>query len=120
MFKKKTKIINLYAEKYENIVDQYLQAQMSVQSRAETSLVKKLAVEVYPEGPDKQAAQRDLDEVQQSLICAIGSMDARRQEMIDFYITNFEKIKDENYKNPQFYSKSHETVEFAIKMFYRR
>lgn len=60
MFKKKTKIINLYAEKYENIVDQYLQAQMSVQSRAETSLVKKLAVEVYPEGPDKQAAQRDL------------------------------------------------------------
>ena len=118
MFKKHRTIVNLYAEKYENIVDQYLQAQTSVQSRAEASLIKKLAIEVYPEGADKQAAQKELDEAQRSLICAIGAMDARRQEMIDYYTTNFEKIKDENYKSPQFYPKSHDTVEFAIQCFY--
>ena len=98
----------------------FLQAQLSVKSRTEVSLTKKLAIEVYPEGADKQTAKEDLEVAQQKLICAIGSMDARRQEMINYYTTNLEKLKDENYKSPQFYSTSHETVEWAIKMFYHR
>lgn len=123
MFKKnKVKPVNLYAEEYDRKENAFLEARFSIISRTEEVIMKKLAVDMYPEGPDKRTAQKDLEEARQSLVCAIGSMDARRQEMIDYYTANFEKIKENYYnlRDPHDYSTSHRLVECTVRNFYKR
>ena len=120
--KNKVKSINLYAEEYERKDYAFQSARLSVFSRTEEVIMKKLAVDIYPDGPDKQRAQDELDKAQQRLIVSIGAMDARKQELIEYYTSNFEKIKESFYglRDPRDYGTSHEVVECTVRNFYKR
>ncbi len=120
--KNKVKQINLYAEEYDRKENAFIETRFSIMSRTEEVIIKRLAVDMYPEGPDKQTAQNELNNAQQRLIKSIGAMDARRQELIDYYTTNLEKIKESSYnlRDPHDYSTSHALIETIIRNFYKR
>jgi hypothetical protein len=117
--KNKSKPVNLYAEDYDRKENEFLYARLSVISRTEDVIMKKLAVELYPESPDKCEAQRELEVAQRRLINCIGSMDARRQELIAYYTENFDKIDGENRRDPNDYGTSHKVVECTVFNFYK-
>ena len=121
--KKKIKEENInkyYDEKYTEYVSLFKTAQQNLRDSAENVLTKKLAVEIYPEGADKEQAKQDLEKAQHSLICHIGAMDARRQEMLEYYTKWYEELKPFNWRSPYDYGTSHETIECVVTNFYRR
>lgn len=119
--RKKEKNVNkYYDEKFEEYLNQLEDAAWNLQKVVEEVLVKKDAVEVYPEGPDKEKAKQDLEKAKYSLICHVGAVDARQQEAIDYYTTHFDKLKEFNYKHPNKYFTSHEIIENTIKNYYRK
>lgn len=117
---KEENVNKYYDEKYTEYVRLFKDAQENVRGGVENVLTKKLAIEVYPEGADKERAKQDLEKAQHSLICHVGAMDARRQEMLEYYTKWYEKLKPFNWRSPYDYGTSHETIECAVKNYYRR
>lgn len=119
LWKRKEKNVKkYYDEKLEEYLSQLEHAMWDLQKVVKEVLTKKLAVEVYPEGADKEQAKQDLAKAQRSLICHVGAVDARRQEAIDYYNTHLDSLKDFNYKHPSLYSTGHQVIENTIKSYY--
>lgn len=118
--KKKESVNQIYADHFEEYLNKLQTAMWNLQDAVEEVLKKKDAVEVYPEGPDKEQAKQDLEKVKQSLICRVGYMDGRQQEAIDYYTAQFDKLEEFNYKHPNKYPTSHELIENEVKNYYHK
>ena len=51
------------------------------------------AVEVYPEGPDKEAEKRELAHAKELLICAVADYDGQLAELRSFYENHYDDLK---------------------------
>lgn len=81
--------------------------------RAENVITKAGAVSLYPDGPDKEKALKDLEYAKESLLSAIGIHDGNRQEMQDMQ----KSYNDYSHGREK---DSHFWVEFAYRDYFRR
>lgn len=75
-------------------------------------LIKKLAVDVYPDGVDKNHAIKDYEYAKHQLLCLIGEYDDEYQQ----YLNRVKNSKQEE-EFPPVYN-SHELIERCISEFY--
>ena len=112
MFKKKERLPR-ECGKYEQLISNYLDALYRLSDMTEKVVVKREVISLYPEGADKKKAQKDYEESQQQLLCAIANFDGRRLEMIQFYEEGEHSLllEEHHYKNPHQYQTSHSVIE---------
>lgn len=75
-------------------------------------LIKKLAIDVYPDGADKARAIKDYEHAKYQLLCLIGEYDDEYQQYL-----NRVKNKEQEEEFPPVYS-SHELIERYVSEFY--
>jgi len=120
LFKKKsTKPTSTFQDKklYE-LQEDRLTAYRRLQERAEKVIICNGAIDLYPEGADKEKAKRDAEKAKYSLLCAIG--------VYDDLVNQYQRAFDEPYERvtTTYYGRecatSHEIIEKTYKNFYKR
>lgn len=60
-------------------------ARVSLEAAVKRAIIKQGVISLYPDGPDKDAAQKEFEAAKRFLLCSIGAYDARVQEL-SYYI----------------------------------
>lgn len=116
--KKKVENVNIYDNHYSELYVDFLRAKNILQECAIDVIIKTNVINLYPEGPDKIAAEKDAEEAKRLLLCAIGNYDCRLQEAKDYWKNNFDKLESQVYNNPNRAGTSHFWIERAYKEFF--
>lgn len=93
-------------------------ANQHLAERAELVIVRRGVVDLYPNGPDKERAEADLDKAKESLLCAIGTSDGVRAELMRYikaHYTDF--VTTAGYPEPY---TSHEIIEKTWRKFFQQ
>lgn len=116
MFRRKEKPRRTVQDRnYRELWRDALTAKTRLKQKAQDVLVKKMAVELYPDGPDKKRAEEDLSVTKRGLLSAIGYYEERVREMIDYRRNNTNVITDIERYNPSIFDGSHQIVEQVCK-----
>ena len=122
LFNRKTQLLqrtyhdSILQDKY----DEFQHAAHQLIETVEDVIVKKEVVALYPDGSDKKAAIRDLEQAQYAMICAIGHYDNTRSDVQRYYR---EHDKSDFYINwSQIFplKNSHTVVEKAYTIFFKK
>lgn len=107
----------IHDEKLQKLRDEVENAFRSLSDQAQSVLVKKEAISIYPEGVDKDEAISSFNEAQQVLLAKIAYYDSARNNFNNY----LSKLSKEDYHNDWFAIErtSHETIEVAIYLFYK-
>ena len=118
LFKKKNKPTPTFQDKkVYGLQEDRLTAYRRLQERAEKVIICNGAIDLYPEGADKEKAKRDAEKAKFSLLCAIG--------VFDDLVRQYQTALDEPYERvtTTYYGRecatSHEIIERAYKAFYK-
>lgn len=79
-------------------------------------IVRNGAIELYPEGVDKEKAKKDAQSAKIHLLCAIGAYDDLVRQYKEALTSSLERVTTLHYSAK--YLTSHEIVENAYKYFY--
>lgn len=92
MFGSKTKKIRNH-DRYNDMWNNLTEISFALQDAA--LYVRKVmnAIELYPEGPDKEAEKRELVQAKERLIYAIADYDGRRAELTNFYLSHLSELE---------------------------
>jgi hypothetical protein len=104
------KIKNLQADRYD--------AWKEVERRAEQVLIRNGAIEMYPEGADKEKAKKDAESAKRILISAVAVYDDLCNQYKKAFEEPFERVTTKDYKC--ICKPSHEIIEDCYKNFYKR
>lgn len=117
MFKRK-KMPEVRNAHYEQMWRDMLDAQITLDDRTDKTIARIGVIDLYPEGPDKEAAKRDAEKAKQLLLCAVGHYDSCRAELIRYNEQNPEKVPAG--WNPNRFKNSHEEIEIRYEKFFKR
>lgn len=85
---------------------------------AELVIVRHGVVNLYPDGPDKERAEIDLAKAKHSLLCAIGTSDDVRAELMRYIDAHYEEfVTTADYVTPY---TSHEIIEKTWRSFFKQ
>lgn len=110
---KSKKPYNIYLATFNELLQSYYDACHSLEICTTKVALKRDVISLYPAGPDRDAAEIDLEAEQRKLRNCIGAVDGRLADMIRYYKNNFEKLESENLRNPETYPTSHAVIELA-------
>ena len=100
---------------YKDMWDSMTEKSFAVQDAA--VYVRKVlnAINLYPEGPDKEAEKRELTRAQNRLICVIADYDGSWAELKSFHIAHYAEIQETRQAswNPDQWPTSHQLVRNA-------
>ena len=121
MFGKKKNLANVDTaldKRIKEVNGERLATAYSIRERAKKVIICNGAVDLYPEGADKEKAKRDAEQAQKLLLCAIGHYD-------DLLRQYKEALSQEGERNTTAYwtketKTSHEWVEVAYEEFYKK
>lgn len=77
-------------------------------------------ISLYPDGPDKKAAEYDAMQARRSLLCAIGAYDGRRNELREWYKVNKNDLCALAHWDAFRWRTSHELIEEFYKNFFKK
>ena len=97
--------------KYQQLWYEALDAESCLQERARRVLVSRLAVELYPDGPDKKKAEEDLLTDRRHLLTYIGHYDGRLWELTNYYRDNSNNFVVMVNSTPSLFKDSHKVIE---------
>lgn len=118
MFGKKEKVIETYEDKKAKELNNEIgEAGRVLRERVEKVIICKGVIELYPEGPDKEKAIKDLEQAKYSLLCAIGRYDSALSELKNYLIVTQDKRVTTVYYNANSWSTSHKIIESQYKYF---
>jgi hypothetical protein len=90
----------------------------SIRERAKRVIICNGAIDIYPEGADKEAAKKEAEKAKEFLLCAIGHYDDLRRQYLEAIKDKSERRTTVHYScNPP---KSHFWVELAYEEFYKK
>ena len=90
----------------------------SILERAKKVIICNGAIDLYPEGADKEAAKKEAESAKELLLCVIGHYDDLRRQYLEAINENGERRTTVHYScNPP---KSHFWVEKAYEEFYKK
>ena len=84
------------------------------------SLATKLAIDLYPEGADKEAEQRHHDKLKKVLLAHIGRYDTQLAILRQFKQQYGDKLQVTKTWDPTSFESSHEIVRNSIKTFFSK
>ena len=100
---------------YEDMWTSLIEKRSAVQEAA--VYVRKVlnAIDLYPEGADKEAERRELARAQNRLICVIADYDGRWAELKSYHMTHYTEIQESRQANwnPDQWPTSHQIVRNA-------
>ena len=89
----------------------------TLRMRVEKVIIRNGAIDLYPEGADKEAAKRDAEKAKYELLCIIGHYD-------DLVRQYKEVVASPNRVTTTYYGRtlqtSHEWIEYCYKDFYKK
>ena len=105
-------------KKIQTINNERLATGFSIRERAKKVIICNGAIDLYPEGADKEKAKRDADKAKEILISAVGHYD-------DLLRQYKEALSEEGERNTTTYwtkeaMTSHEWIEMAYEEFYKK
>lgn len=115
----KKKIRSYYDTMMNDCYNAVYEAKERLFAKAQEVITKKNVIDLYPEGADKKAAIKALDDAKYSLLCAIGNYDGRLNEARQYYINNHDNFQ-EHWATPDRFAKSHDLIENAYRDYFRR
>lgn len=114
----KKRRINIYDIRIKELYDAVHEARDRLIAKTQAAITKKAVIDLYPEGADKQAAIKALDDAKYSLLCAIGYYDERLNEACQYYANNNGNF-DECWATPNNFAKSHDIIEYAYRHYFK-
>lgn len=116
MLGKKEKIIDTYEDKkVKDLNFEVCEANRALRERVEKVIIRKGVIELYPEGPDKEKAIKDLEQAKYSLLCAIGRYDSVLNVYQNYLIATQDKRITTIYYNAHSWYTSHQVIEDEYK-----
>jgi hypothetical protein len=105
-------------KKIKELNNERLAAAFTIRERAKTVIICNGAIDLYPEGADKEAAKREAERVKNLLLCSIGHYDDLRRQYLEALAENGER-------NTTIYwtkecKTSHEWIEKAYEEFWKK
>lgn len=114
----KKRIINSYDTRMEELNKIVREARDRLIDKAKEVITKKGVIDLYPDGADKKAAIKALEDAKYSLLCAIGNYDGRLNELRQYYIDNSDNF-DQYWATPDRFAKSHDLIEHAYRNYFK-
>ena len=120
MFKKQKSLPPPACVKYEELISNYLDASYRLSQIVEKVISKRDVITLYPEGADRRCAQKEYEEAQHQLLCAIGNFDGRRRDLQFYYEmdANTETLQEYHYKHHNYFQTSHAVIEETTRRYY--
>ena len=105
-------------KKIKEIDNERLTTAFSIRERAKRVIICNGAIDLYPEGADKDKAKRDAEKAKEILLCAVGHYD----DLLRQYKEAFSQEGERN--TTAYWSKdaktSHEWIEMAYEEFWKK
>jgi hypothetical protein len=105
-------------KKIKELDNERLATAFTIRERAKTVIVCNGAIDLYPEGADKEAAKKEAERVKNLLLCSIGHYDDLRRQYLEALAENGER------NTTVYWTKecktSHEWVEMAYEEFWKK
>ena len=121
LFNKKKNLANedtALDKKIKEIENERAMTTYSIRERATRVIICNGAIDIYPEGADKEAAKKEAEKAKEFLLCAIGRYDDLRRQYLEANKEKGERRTTAHYScNPP---KSHFWVEVAYEDFYKK
>lgn len=93
-------------------------ANQHLAERVELVIVRRGVVDLYPDGPDKELAEIDLAKAKHSLLCAIGTSDGVRAELMNYTDAHYKEfVTTADWDTPY---TSHEIIEKTWRSFFKQ
>ena len=90
----------------------------TIRERAKKVIICNGAIDLYPEGADKEAAKREAERVKNLLLCSIGHYDDLRRQYLETLAENGERNTTVHWTKEC--KTSHEWVEMAYEEFWKK
>jgi len=119
MFRRKEKNYNPYDEDCRNLHQTVVEAGKRLLEATQKVIIKKNVIDLYPVGPDQDAAIEEYHESQRTLLCAIGNYDGRLQEF-NQYLAKHRNQLEEEYSCWNSPLTSHKIIENVYEQFVRK
>ena len=121
LFNKPKRLINqdtALDNKIKELNNERLATAHKIRERAKQVIICNGAIDLYPEGADKEKAKRDAEHAKQLLLCSVGHYD-------DLLRQYKEALAEEGERNTTAYwtketKTSHEWIEFAYEEFWKK
>lgn len=115
-FKKKDSYVNIYEshadERFYN-----LRAECDrLMAKTREVITRKAVIDLYPDGPDRNAAIKECEAAKHSLLCAIGAYDTSRMEYNDYIKQNAERL---NSPRRPWTTTSHDIIAIAYEKYFK-
>lgn len=92
----------------------YLKARSDLYTLAKSVVVRQGVVNLYPNGPDRQQAIKDLENIKYRMLCAVGTFDGLENDLRNFIEENQENfVTTKDFVKPPEKASSHAIVEAA-------
>lgn len=118
MFWKKDKSTPTWADRESlRLKNEYFDAVKLLQYEAKNVIVKAGVENLYPEGPDKEAAKQETEKARKLLLCRIGKFDGIRSDYIRLRKEHADEFVTTCYFTTNLRS-SHDCIEDAWRDFY--
>ena len=121
MFFKKKRPINqdtTLDKKIKTLNDERLSTAYSIRERAKRVIICNGAIDLYPEGADKEAAKKVAENAKHLLLCSIGHYDDLRRQYLNAFAEKGERNTTIHWTKEC--KRSHEWVEMAYEEFYNK
>lgn len=102
----------------ENKIEELYEANALLQGRTETVIIKSGALQLYPDGADKNAATKDLNEAKYSLLCGIGHYDDVLNQLKNLMRKDGERVTTLHWTASN-HPTSHEVIENTYRNFFK-
>lgn len=121
MFWKKQKQVESVTDcKYHDLWTETLLAIRELQESVKLAIVRNGVIDIYPDGPDKKAAEEDAYFAKQTVLNAIAHYESSYNLLQSFYKCNKDDIITYANWHPGRFKDSHEYVELAYKDFFQK
>lgn len=121
MFFKKKKTNNQDTpldKKIKEVDGERLATAFTIRERAKKVITCNGAIDLYPEGPDKEAAKKEAEKAKYLLLCSIGHYDNLRREYLNALAEKGERNTTIHWTKEC--KRSHEWVEMAYEEFWKK
>lgn len=105
-------------KKIKELDNERLTTAFAIRERAKKVIICNGAIDLYPEGADKEAAKREAERVKNLLLCSIGHYDDLRRQYLEALTENGERNTTVYWTREC--KTSHEWVEMAYEEFWKK
>ena len=114
--KKKDSHINIYKAHADELFYDLRVERDRLMTKTREVITRKAVIDLYPDGPDRNAAIKECEAAKHSLLCAIGAYDTSCMEYNDYIKQNAERL---NSTRRLWTTTSHDIIAIAYENYFK-